>query len=118
MRSVEDEEEEEEEEGRRDVVRSARLNYPDVLAQIRLPVYAHNAVRNVQSTGNHHPPPSLLLLLRRHSRRHRRRRPSLSRPEEEEAEEKELEPMYPHVCSLCVFRGWAHIDRYVPPVAR
>lgn len=34
-------------------VRSAGLNYPDVLAQIRLPVYAHNAVRNVQSTGNH-----------------------------------------------------------------
>jgi len=60
---------EDEEKGRRDVVRSARLNYPDVLAQIRLPVYAHNTVRNVQSTGNHHPPPSLLLLLRRHSRR-------------------------------------------------
>lgn len=35
------------------VVRSAELNYPDVAAQIRLPVYAHNALRNVQSTSNH-----------------------------------------------------------------
>lgn len=31
-------------------MRSGGLNYPDVAAQIRLPVYAHNAPRNVQST--------------------------------------------------------------------
>ncbi|KYN33802.1 hypothetical protein ALC56_11878 [Trachymyrmex septentrionalis] len=46
-----------EEEGRSDVVRSVGLNYPDVPAQIRLPVYAHNVVRNVQVHGHHHRPP-------------------------------------------------------------
>ncbi|KYM93327.1 hypothetical protein ALC53_00264 [Atta colombica] len=40
------------EEGRSDVARSVGLNYPDVPVQIRLPVYAHNVVRNVQRNWN------------------------------------------------------------------
>lgn len=91
--------EDEEEEGRRDIMRSAGLNYPDVLAQIRLPVYAHNAVRNVQSV--HRQPPSATSSPPPSSSSPS---PPLSRPEKEEAEEKELEPMYPHICSLCVQR--------------
>lgn len=92
-----------EEEGRRDVVRSAGLNYPDVLAQIRLPVYAHNALRNVQSTGTQ-PPSATFLSSSFIVAVDVPPPPPLSRPEQEEAEEKELEPMYPHVCSLCVQR--------------
>lgn len=127
-------------------VRSAGLNYPDVLAQIRLPVYAHNAVRNVQSTGNHplasqlppvrppvRPPAtssaSYLAIAvtaaaafaggrkRKRERRKRRRWKCGGGGGGVEKEEEELEPMYP-AYAVCVLRGWAHIDRYVLPVAR
>lgn len=84
-------------------MRSGGLNYPDVAAQIRLPVYAHNAPRNVQSTSDHPPWPSPPPLLPPPA--------SLSRPEEEVG-------TYVPTYAVCVLRGWAHIDRYVPPVAR
>jgi len=116
---VEEVKEEEGEEGEgeaaSDVVRSAGLNYPDVLAQIRLPVYAHNAVRNVQSTAA--TPARCLLCLLPSS-------PLPSPPPSRSKEEGEGEGGVGGIrtrvsaYAVCVLSGWAHIDRYVLPVAR
>lgn len=107
---------EDEEEGRGDVVvRSAGLNYPDVPAQIRLPVYAHNAVRNVQVHGQ--PPPatsssSFVVVAVAIAVTAADTAAATARPEEEEAEEEELEPMYPRMQSVCSEAGHILTDTY------
>lgn len=114
---------EDEEEGRSNVVRSAGLNYPDVPAQIRLPVYAHNAVRNVQVHGQ--PPPAtssssfvaVAVAV------------AIVAADADATATAAIAPggrrgrgggigTYVSTYAVCMLRGWAHIDRYVPPVAR
>lgn len=98
-------------------MRSAGLNYQDVLAQIRLPVYAHNAVRNVQSMGNHPPATSsafaiaVTIAAAAAAVAFRGGRDGGGRAGEGIR-------TYVSAYAVCVFRGWAHIDRYVLPVAR
>lgn len=111
---------EDEEEGRSDVVRSAGLNYPDVPAQIRLPVYAHNAVRNVQVHGQ--PPPatsssSFVAVAVAVADAAATTAATAVAPGGRRGRGGGI-GTYVSTYAVCVLRGWAHIDRYVPPVAK